>query len=115
MIDKSQTASEPFAGIVKAMGEEPSFKVGDNIRISVRYPVGHYRVPQYIRGKRGSIEAIIEPAAINNEEEGFGKNVGLKNHYYRVAIPLSELWPGYADRLGDGLRIEVYETWLERS
>jgi nitrile hydratase len=91
------------------------FKVGEDVKISVRFPVGHYRVPRYIRGKRGSIEAVIEPAAINNEEEGFGKNAGSKGHYYRVAIPLAELWPGYGGPPNDGLRIEVFETWLERS
>ena len=115
MSDKSQTDSKPLAEVIKAMGEEPVYRVGDNIRISVRYPVGHYRVPRYIRGKLGSVEAIIEPAAINNEEEGFGRNAGLKGHYYRVAISLTELWPGYTGSTRDGLRIEVFETWLERS
>ena len=115
MSEKPQADARPCAQVVKAMGEEPAFKAGDSIRISVRYPVGHYRVPRYVRGKRGSIEAIIEPAAINNEEEGFGRNAGLKGYYYRVAIPLTELWPGYAGSPRDGLRIEVFETWLERS
>jgi hypothetical protein len=35
--------------------------------------------------------------------------------YYRIAIPLTELWPKYAGSPNDGLRIEVFETWLERS
>lgn len=114
MPDRAQ-APKPIADVVKAMGEEPDFKLGDRIKISVRYPVGHYRVPRYIRGKRGLVEAIIEPKAINNEEEGFGRNAGRKGFYYRVAIPLAELWPGYAGSINDGLRIEVFETWLERS
>jgi nitrile hydratase subunit beta len=115
MLEKMQAGTKPCALAVKAMGEEPIFKAGDNIKISVRFPVGHYRVPRYIRGKRGFIESIIEPAAVNNEEEGFGRNAGMKGHYYRVAIPLTELWPGYAGAPNDGLRIEVFETWLERS
>ncbi len=115
MPQKSHGVTKPFAHIVKAMGEKTIFKAGDSVRISVRYPVGHYRVPRYVRGKLGSIEAVIEPAAINNEEEGFGRNAGSKRHYYRVAIPLAGLWPGYAGSANDGLRIEVFETWLERS
>src|SRR5687767_1550316 len=99
-IDLSKRASE--IPIVKARGEEPLFKVGDNVRISVRYPVGHYRVPRYVRGKRGSVEAVIEPAAVNNEEEGFGRNAGSKGHYYRIAIALVELWPEYAGSPQDG-------------
>jgi len=88
-------ALNQFSGVRKAEGEEPIFKAGDQIRISVRYPIGHARVPNYIRGTRGMVDAVIEPAAVNNEEEGFGRNAGNKRHYYRIAIPLNELWPGY--------------------
>jgi hypothetical protein len=77
-------------------------------------PVGHYRVPIYLRGKTGSVEAAIEPAAVDNEEEGYGRNAGSKLHYYRVAIPMTEIWPDYVGSPRDGLRIEVFETWLER-
>jgi nitrile hydratase len=106
--------SATLSGIVKADGEEPGFRAGERVAISVRFPVRHYRVPQYIRGKIGLIEAVMEPPAVNNEEEGFGRNAGRKRHYYRVAIPLTDLWPGYSGSVADGLRIEVYESWLER-
>jgi nitrile hydratase subunit beta len=104
----------PLPDIVLADGESPIFAAGDHIKVGVRFPIGHFRVPNYIRGKRGAVEAVIEPPAINNEEEGFGRNAGAKRHYYRIAIPLTELWPGYAGSPKDGLRIEVFETWLER-
>jgi nitrile hydratase subunit beta len=105
----------PLASIVKTEGAEPLFKAGDVVKVRMRFPVGHFRVPNYIRGKRGCVEAVIEPPGINNEEEGFGRNAGVKRHYYCVAIPLRELWPNYAGSPNDGLRIEVFETWLERS
>lgn len=101
--------------VTKADREEPTFMAGQSVRVSVRFPVGHYRVPRYVRGKRGVVESVIEPRAINNEEEGFGRNAGMKRHYYRVAIPLTELWPQYAGSASDGLRIEVHESWLERT
>ena len=100
--------------IVPAIGEEPIFRPGDQIRISDRSPIGHYRVPQYLRGKTGSIEAVIEPTLIDNEEEGYGRNAGSKRHYYRIAVPMTELWPDYAGSARDGLRIEVFESWLVR-
>ncbi len=100
--------------IVTFTGEDPLFQPGDRVRISVRFPVGHYRVPRYIRGKGAKVEAVIRPRAVSNEEEGFGRNAGLKRYYYRVAIPLSDLWPGYTGSPNDNLRIEVFETWLER-
>jgi hypothetical protein len=114
MSERSHAAAQPFPHIVKAMGEEPLFKAGGSVKISVRFPVGHYRVPRDIRGKRGLVEAVIKPAAIHNEEEAFGRNAGSKGHYYRIAIPPAELWPGYAGSPKDGVRIEVFETWLER-
>ena len=57
---------------------------------------------------------MIEPAAIDNEEESYGRNAGSKRHYYRVAFQMSEIWPDYAGSERDGLHIEIFETWLER-
>jgi nitrile hydratase subunit beta len=107
-------ALQPLPNIVHADGEEPLFKVGDDVTIALRFPIGHYRVPTYIRGKHGRVEAVIEPPAVDDDAEGFGRNAGLKRHYYRLAIPLTELWPNYTGSPQDGLRIEVFETWLER-
>ena len=113
MPSKSQNAAgSPHP--VSALGEEPIFRPGERIRILTRSPIGHYRVPIYLRGKTGSVEAVIEPAAIDNEQEGYGRNAGQKRHYYRIAIPMTEIWPDYVGSPRDGLCIEVYETWLER-
>jgi nitrile hydratase len=112
---QGRRALKSFPNIVHADGEEPIFKPGDQVKISVRYPMGHYRVPNYIRGKRGRVEAVMEPRAVNNEDEGFGRNAGSKRYYYRLTFPLTELWPGYAGPKHDELRIEVFETWLERA
>jgi len=59
-------ARKPLANMVKAEGEEPLFKAGDEVKIAKRFPIGHFRVPNYIRGKRGRVEAVIEPAASGN-------------------------------------------------
>jgi nitrile hydratase subunit beta len=114
MARRFDPAPTPLENIVKAEGEEPLFRVDDNVRIAMRFPLGHFRVPNYIRGKRGRVEVVIEPRAVNNEDEGYGRNAGEKRHYYRIAIPFAELWPKYAGSPNDGLRIEVFETWLER-
>ena len=101
-------------GIVSALGEEAIFRAGDKVRISDRSPIGHYRMPAYLRGKAGTIESVIEPTGIDNEQEGYGRNAGKKLHYYRIAVPMMEIWSDYAGSQRDGLRIEVFETWLER-
>ena len=66
------------AGIVLAAGEAPVFGPGDRVRILTRSPVGHYRVPIYLRGKTGVVEAVIEPSGVDNEEEAYGRNAGIE-------------------------------------
>ncbi len=100
--------------LVFALGEKPIFKAGDRVRVSDRSPIGHYRVPTYLRGKRGIVEKVIEPVAVDNEEEGYGRNAGSRLHYYRVAFAMSGIWPNYVGSPRDGLHIEIFETWLER-
>ena len=39
---------KPNNDYCEGSGRRPIFKVGENVRISVRYPLGHYRVPRYI-------------------------------------------------------------------
>jgi hypothetical protein len=103
------------AQVVLAAGEAPRFAVGATLRVMTRSPIGHYRVPRYLRGKTGVVEAIIRPAGLDNEEEAFGRNAGAKSFYYRMAFKMTDVWPGYAGGAGDGLRIEVFQTWLEKA
>lgn len=114
MSDVVRSTAHELSGVVWAAGEEPAFAPGDRVRILRRSPVGHYRVPVYLRGKTGVVETVIEPAGVDNEEEAYGRNAGMKRHYYRVALPMTEIWPDYAGSPRDGLHIEVFETWLER-
>src|SRR5260370_1081099 len=115
MQNTTDNAAESLVGPVPALGEEPIFRTGDRIRISTRSPIGHYRVPVYVRGKTGIVEVVIEPTAVDNEEEGYGHNAGEKRHYYRIVIPMAGgLWPNYVGSPRDGLSIEVFEAWIER-
>jgi fermentation-respiration switch protein FrsA (DUF1100 family) len=34
--------------------------------------------------------------------------------YYRIVVPMTSIWPDYAGSPRDDLRVEVFETWLER-
>lgn len=100
--------------IMLATGEAPLFAVGDRVKVDDRTPVGHYRVPRYLRGKTGKVEAIIQPCAVDNEQEGFGRNAGDKRHYYRVSFAMTCVWPGYTGARADSLHIEIFESWLEK-
>jgi nitrile hydratase len=104
----------PLPGLVFALGEKPIFEPGDRVRVSTRQPIGHYRVPTYLRGKTGRVEMVIEPVAVDNEEEGYGRNAGARRHYYRVSFAMTEIWEAYTGSPRDRLLIEIYESWLER-
>jgi nitrile hydratase len=111
MSNFAHPASDRLDGIVLATGEAPLFRPGEPVRVMTRAPVGHYRVPTYLRGKAGVVESVIEPAAIDNEEEACGRNAGSKRHYYRIVVPMTSLWahyagsPAFGDRTGDGRAI----------
>jgi hypothetical protein len=47
--------------IVPAEGEQLGFAPGDRVSGGVRFPIGHYRAPRYIRGRTAVIEHVIEP------------------------------------------------------
>jgi nitrile hydratase len=115
IIRQAEVCSMSKPPVVPAACEVPIFRPGDRVRVSDRTPIGHYRVPTYVRCRTGLIEAVIEPALVDNEEEGYGRNAGSKRHYYRVAFAMTELWQNYRGSARDGLRIEVFESWLERS
>lgn len=100
--------------IVFAFGEETLFEPGAIVRVMTRSPIGHYRVPIYLRGKHGVVEKVLEPMQLDNEREGYGQNGGNKRHYYRVAFSLKELWSDYAGPAHDKLNTEIFENWLER-
>ncbi|MDH7972839.1 nitrile hydratase subunit beta [Sphingomonas sp. AR_OL41] len=103
-----------FSRVVTATGETPLFAPGDRVSVGSRVPIGHYRVPTYLRGKAGQVIKVIEPSLIDNEEEGYGRNAGNRRHYYRISVMMTEIWADYEGSPRDELQIEVYETWLER-
>jgi hypothetical protein len=88
------------------------YNIGDTVNVSVRFPIGHYRVPMYLRGKQVEITRILG-RYINPEEEAFGRNAGSKLWCYLVSIPQVKLWPSYTGKENDHLEIEVFEPWLE--
>jgi nitrile hydratase subunit beta len=113
-MSSQNSMSNGLSGIVIALDQEVLYPPGQSVRVMNRSPIGHYRVPIYLRGKTGVVEKVLEPMQLDNEREGYGQNGGDKRHYYRVAFPLKELWADYKGPAHDTLHIEVFENWLER-
>ncbi|MCW3797200.1 nitrile hydratase subunit beta [Sphingomonas sp. BN140010] len=106
---------QTLSKVVHADREDPVFEPGDRVQIDDRQPIGHYRVPTYMRGKPATVIAAIRPTMVDNEAESFGRNAGSRRHYYRVFVPMTELWSDYRGTDNDGLYIEIFETWLKRA
>ena len=88
---------------------EPLFSVGDEIVVRNIHPMGHTRLPRYVRGKRGVIARIYgaqgfqdEPTVADNSPQ----------HVYSVVFEVSELWGGNAEP-NQLLYIDMWECWME--
>lgn len=114
MLDTDLASLSTHTKVLPATDEAPVFMSADRVRVLGRTPIGHYRVPLYLRGKSGVIMEVLQPRFVDNEQEGYGRNAGSRRHYYRVAFLMRELWADYVGSVRDELRIEVYESWLER-
>jgi len=112
-MNSAHEKSNLFAGIVPALADVPRFSLGQRVRVLERSPVGHYRVPIYLRGKPAIIEAEMAPKAVHNEEEAFGRNAGSLGFYYRISVRMTSIWSSYRVSATDSLHIEVFESWLE--
>lgn len=77
MQDKTRETDELRHGVVYALGEEPLFHAGDQIRVLNRSPIGHYRVPTYLRGKAGVIEAVTSRLASTTRRKATVETRGL--------------------------------------
>lgn len=88
------------------------FNENDLVSVMEKFPIGHYRVPTYIRGKQGVVVRNLG-RYINPETESFGKNAGDKLWYYAVRFQQKDLWPDYEGLDTDKLDIEIFENWLE--
>ncbi len=51
-------------GVSTTFPGSPRFSVGDHVRISARFPVGHYRAPMYVPGKVGRTLCSCYPRPI---------------------------------------------------
>ena len=90
--------------------EAPRFAVGDTVVVRNIHPVGHTRLPRYVRGKSGVIARIYgaqgfqdEPTIADNSPQ----------HVYSVMFEASELWGGHAEP-NQRLYIDMWERWMER-
>ncbi len=87
-----------------------SFRAGDRVRAKNINPVGHTRLPRYVRGKTGTIVidhgVFITPDTVAH---GLGDH---PQHVYSVSFGATELW-GENASAKDTVRIDLWDDYLE--
>ncbi len=93
-------------------GPAPAFKPGDAVRARNLNPVGHTRLPRYVRGRLGVVErahgAHVYP---DTHAHGGGED---PRPLYTVRFTARELW-GPDAAPDDNLRLDLWEPYLERA
>jgi nitrile hydratase len=91
-------------------GVSPRFVAGDRVRVKDVHPIGHTRLPRYVRGRPGVIDRYHGVHTFPDHERA-DDPISPPQPVYRVAFSLQELW-GAAAEPGT-LAIDIWESYLE--
>jgi nitrile hydratase beta subunit len=94
----------------RTVADEPRFSLGMTVRARNMNPLGHTRLPRYVRGKLGTIArrhgAHVFPDA---NAHGLGEQ---PQHLYQVRFEAQELW---GESNNSAVYIDLWESYLEPS
>lgn len=89
---------------------EPGFQVGDAVLARNIHPVGHTRLPRYVRGRRGTIHRLhgihVFP---DTHAHGQGEQA---QPLYSVRFEGSELWSASSEPR-EAVYVDLWESYLE--
>jgi nitrile hydratase len=104
----SRSAASPRAADV-AQRVGPRFAVGEEVVVRTMHPVGHTRVPRYVRGKRGVIVHVAPPFSFPDAAAH-----GLPQRSeptYHVRFGARELWADAAENNATVV-VDLWESYL---
>lgn len=88
----------------------PQFEPGDAVIARNMHPLGHTRLPRYVRGKRGVVRADHGVFAFNDTAaHGLGHK---PQHVYSIRFSARELWGAEVNER-DTVFIDLFEDYLE--
>jgi nitrile hydratase subunit beta len=106
--DKPQMASGG-AGNLRSLDRPPAFAVGDRVRAADVHPMGHTKLPRYVRRRTGTVTALRPAQVFPDTAAHFaGEN---PQHCYTVDFDSRELWGPDAESFR--LSIDLFEPYLE--
>lgn len=87
----------------------PRFAVGDTVLARNLHPVGHTRLPRYVRGRTGRVERIHGTFVFpDTNAHRAGEN---PQWLYTVGFCATELWDE-TGRAGDRVKVAAFESYL---
>lgn len=96
-------------GNLRDVDAPPAFAVGDVVHVRDLHPVGHTRMPRYVRRRTGTVTAIRPAQVLPDSAAHFdGED---PQHVYSVEFSSRELWG--ADSEPFTLSIDLFEPYLE--
>jgi nitrile hydratase subunit beta len=97
------------AGSLRQIEDQPVFSAGQRVRARDLHKPGHTRMPAYVRGRIGVVDAIRPAAVLPDSTAHFtGEDA---QHVYTVRFESTELWGSDAEP--STLYIDLFETYLE--
>ena len=88
------------------------FALGDQVRARNVHPAGHTRLPRYVRGRTGVVEALCG-CFVFPDSNAHGKGEAPQ-HCYTVRFEGRELWGPDADP-ALAVSVDAFEAYLERA
>lgn len=108
--DKVLPAIMAGAPTLRETSATPRFAAGQAVRARDINPVGHTRLPRYVRGRRGTIECDHGAHVFPDSNARFeGEN---PQYLYTVRFEARELW-GEAANPADAVYLDLWESYLD--
>jgi nitrile hydratase beta subunit len=102
-IARGSPASRPSSG-------PPRFRQGRRVRARNLNPIGHTRLPRYVRGKSGVVDRVHGVFVFPDTHAHFlGEH---PQHVYSVRFEAQELW-GEDFVAGDAVYVDLWEDYLD--
>ena len=96
---------------IREIAEDPAFSEGERVRMANIHPMGHSRVPRYLRGKEGVVHKVRDAHVFpDTNARGEGED---PQWLYSVRFRSTDLWGAEANPR-DHVHVDCWEPYLER-
>lgn len=109
--DKVDKLTKAMTRFDRPSDAEPAFTQGDQVTAKPNGSTGHTRLPQYVRGRTGKVEAFRGFHILPDTNMTGGE---AAEALYCVSFLAADLWPE-ASRRPDRVYLDLWESYFERA